>query len=228
MIKEWFSDVAKLLFPKVCVLCKQDLISEENHLCSLCLSELPQTNFTNHSENVLTNKLKGRFDFEKANALYYFNIESKVQDILHEVKYKSNEQLAYYLGELLALKLKDSLKEIDVIIPVPLHKKRILERGYNQSALLAEGLGARLNIEVEEGVVQRKKHTETQTKKNRSERVENMKNAFQWDTAVRNKRILFLDDVITTGATLESLVLAMPAEWNNQVNILSFAAAIES
>lgn len=228
MIKEWFTDVSKLLFPKVCLLCSADLVSAEEHLCTSCLLELPLTNFKNHAENSLRQKLKGRFDFHELNALYYFNTESKVQDILHEVKYKSNHHLAYYLGRLMALKLGDQFQDVDLIIPVPLHKRRIAERGYNQSALMAEGMGDFMGLKVDSHLVERIRYTETQTRKTSAERIENMKNAFAWKQELRDKKILLLDDVITTGSTLESLVLAMPAEWNNEISMVSFAVAVNS
>lgn len=228
MLQEWFSDVFKLLFPRVCFLCKTDLVSEEEHLCAGCILELPETNFSKFEENPLDQKLKGRFDFKKINALYYFNADSKVQDILHEVKYNSNYHLAYYLGKIMAQKLGAHLKNADVLIPVPLHKRRVAERGYNQSEVIAEGIGNFIDLKVETNLVERIRYTETQTSKTRADRIENMKDAFEWKQDIRNKKILLLDDVITTGSTIESLVLAMPKDWNNTIHVASFAVAVNS
>ncbi len=226
-VKDWFTDMGKLLFPKLCFLCKEDLISDEEQLCSSCVNELPFTNFHEHKENALCIKLQGRFEFEAATALLYFNTEGKVQEILHEIKYRGNIYLAQYLGKLMASRLKEYYKEIDILVPIPLHKKRTKERGYNQSEEIAKGISELLSIPVISNSALRVKHTETQTHKTRSERAQNMQEAFQWNE-VRNKHILLIDDVITTGSTLESLVSALPAEWNNTISILSLSAAIEA
>ena len=157
----------------------------------------------------------------------YFNSDSKVQKMLHEIKYQGNYFLAEYWGELMAHKYLNQLKQHDVIIPVPLHKHRVAERGYNQSYHLAQGLSTVLDIPVMQHVVKRIKDTDTQTHKSKAERLENMKDAFEW-TQIENQRILLIDDVITTGSTLESLVLALPSEWKNKITILSLAVAVDS
>lgn len=227
-MRAWISDLTKLLFPNNCFLCKQDLIPGEKQICTACLACLPQTNFHEHADNALSQKLKGRISFERAIAMYYFNAEGKMQEVLHEIKYRNNEHLAIYLGELLANKMKRVFADVDVIVPVPLHEARITERGYNQSELLAQGLSEQWSIPIMTQAVKRTKNTETQTHKTRSERVENMKNAFVWETQINNKHILIIDDVVTTGSTIESLVLALPTEGQNKISILSLAAAIES
>ena len=228
MIKDWLHDVSKLLFPNNCFSCGLNLVSNEQHICSSCLTNLPQTNFYKHKENALSEKLKGRFDFEQAMALYYFNTEGKIQEILHEIKYRNNPYLATYMGQYMAGKLQDVFDDVDLIIAVPLHSKRTTERGYNQSELLAQGFSERLGIPLFSNAVKRIKNTETQTHKTRLERLENIKQAFQWKEQIKGKHILLIDDVITTGSTLESLVRAMPIEYDNKISILSLAAAIES
>lgn len=228
MLREWSKDLVGLFFPNLCLLCKQDLVSEEKHICTSCLVDLPQTNFHHHKENTLSQKLKGRFDFEYATALYYFNTASKIQEILHEIKYNDNQHLAYYLGELMAAKLKDHFNTIDIVIPIPLHAKRKKERGYNQSEEMAKGFGRTLGIPIDTTTVRRIKNTETQTHKTRGERIENMQNAFHWSSPLLGKNILLIDDVITTGSTIESLLLARPQSDGGSISILSLAAAIES
>lgn len=230
MIKQWAKDIFGLFFPDQCVLCKNELVSEEKQICSSCLFSLPLTNFQNQKENALTDKLKGRVNFEQAAALYYFNTDSAVQDILHQIKYKDNEHLAVFMGTQMANQMKKSLAAIDFIIPVPLHKKKLSQRGYNQSLLLGNGIANTLNIPLGNEFIIRTKNTETQTNKTRKQRVENVKDAFEWKNSemLKGKHLLLIDDVITTGATLESCILALPKDLNCKISILSLAAAIES
>ncbi len=228
MVKEWFIDLGRLIFPKTCTLCSQQLVSEEEHICSTCFVGLPQTNFHEYEDHALNHKFKGRLDFEQAVAMYYFNTAGGIQEIIHEIKYRNNHYLGEYMGKFMAKKLGGFFENVDVIVPVPLHPVRLAERGYNQSEILAKGLSQQMNILYKPQVVSRVRNTETQTNKTRMERFENMKGAFEWQKIVRNQHILLVDDVITTGATIESLVHCLPKEWNNQISILSLAAVIES
>jgi ComF family protein len=223
----WLNDVYKLLFPKLCSLCQQDLLSEEEQICTTCLLGLPFTNFHRNNKNALSQKLKGRFDFQSANSLLYFNTESQVQQILHQIKYNSNEYLAEYMGKLMGERLKESYQNIDLVVPVPLHKRRIEERGYNQSERIGRGFVEVLGTELSTTFAHRIVNTPSQTNKNKNERFENMKDAFQWKK-LSNKNILLLDDVITTGATMDSLINAMPKEWNNSIQIISLAAVTDN
>lgn len=229
IIKTWSNDLAGLFFPKMCVLCQQQLFSNEQHICATCQNDLPQTNFKK-DYNALEQKMLGRFDYQHVLAMYYFNTDSAIQKILHQIKYKKNNNLAVYMGALLAQKFAEELSEIDVLVPIPLHKKRIDQRGYNQSLLLAMGLSSVLNIPIELGAVLRTKNTETQTKKSLSERMDNMKNAFVWqDVAhLNNKKICLIDDVITTGSTIESCIECAPKGIQSNFSVLSLAAVIES
>ena len=218
------NDLIGLFFPNLCLLCNQELLTDEQHICSQCLISLPETNFHNHEENnALEQKIKGRFPFEAASAFYYFNTASQVQEILHQIKYRGNKQLAIFMGELIAQKLGDFFTNVDLIVPIPLHRKRIEERGYNQSELMAQGLGEAIGLPFENSLVARVRNTETQTHKTRQERIDNMKDAFEWYVPAKfyNKHLLLLDDVITTGSTLESLITVAPAEANLKFTILS-------
>jgi len=223
----WFNDVYKLLFPKLCSLCHQDLVDSEEQICTTCLLSLPFTNFHKNDDNALSQKLKGRFEFQNANSLLYFNADGQVQQILHQIKYFKNEYLAEYMGKLMGERLKESYQNVDVVIPVPLHKRRREERGFNQSERIGSGLVQALQVDLAPHFAHRIVNTPSQTNKNRSQRIENVKNAFEWKK-LTNTNILLLDDVITTGATLDSLVNAMPTEWNNTIQILSLAAVTDN
>ncbi len=229
-LKTLAEDLAGLFFPNICVLCKNELLSAEQHLCTTCITTLPETNFHKQIENPLTSKMLGRFPFEKIIALYYFNTEGQVQEILHEIKYRKNKQLAKFMGSVLATKLRDALQDINVILPIPLHTKRLQDRGFNQSAIIAQQLATDLKKVYHEKIVSRIKNTETQTNKNRSQRMDNMENAFAWsnDENLKNAHILLVDDVITTGATIESCILAAPPNFNLKFSVLTLAAAVDS
>ena len=176
------------------------------------------TNFHLHTDNALDQKLKGRLVYNKAFSMYYFNTQGAVRDVLYQIKYQRNNYLANYFGEQLGHYYKSQLKNIDVIIPVPLHPKRIAERGYNQSKLLADGINKVTKTPVNVDLVKRIKNTETQTHKSRIERVENMLAAFEWQKSdlLKSKSILLIDDVITTGSTLESCIRSAPIENSQQ------------
>lgn len=222
-------DISGLFFPNICVLCTAELFSQERHLCSSCIVALPQTNFKK-DYNPLDQKLRGRIPYDKVLTMFYFNTDGAVQELLKQVKYRNNSFLAIYLGKLLAQKMEAELNTIDVLIPIPLHKKREDARGYNQSLLIAQGISDELGIPIKNDIVFRTKYTASQTYKSRNERAENMKGAFAWKdkNELKNKKICLIDDVITTGSTIESCILSAPKDLQANFTILSLAAAIES
>src|SRR6185312_5058207 len=151
--------------------------------------------------------------FFYATSFAYFTSEGLLQHLLHGLKYTNKKQTGIYLGKQLAYDLQQTnwISEIDAIIPIPLHNKKEAIRGYNQSELIAEGIGNVLNIPVLNNALLRKRHTDSQTKKSREERLMNMKDAFEVTSShlLKNKHILLVDDVLTTGATIESAALAL-------------------
>ncbi len=223
-------DLWNLIFPNVCLICNNILISGEQHICLGCFAQLPRTHFQQHNDNALEQKLFARFPFERASALFYFNTGSKIQQLIHEIKYNNNEKLAIYLGTVLASESVKIFESIDVIVPVPLSKKRQFERGYNQSALLAQGIAAQTGLIINEKLVMRVKNTESQTRKTKLERIANLSNAFEWHLPANysEKHILLIDDVITTGATVESLILAAPKAAGLKFSVLCLAHAANS
>jgi ComF family protein len=207
-VKEIKNSFLHLLFPHVCSACGNDIINEENMLCMRCISELPETNFHMHSNNPVEKIFWGRLPLVSATAQYYFSKESRMQHLMHQFKYKGSKDLGKQLGYLMGNDLSQSnrFKNIEAVIPLPLFAAKEKKRGYNQATVLCEGIAEIMKIEVLTDVIIRTQHTETQTKKGRIERWANIEGKFELikPDKARNKNILLVDDVITTGATLEA------------------------
>lgn len=196
-----------LIFPHVCAGCGTDLSNTENQLCLRCAAALPQTFFELHGNNPVEKKLWGRLPVQAATAQYYFTRESLVQQIVHEIKYRNNTSLGRQIGRMMGRSLLQSGRfMVDVLIPLPLFPEKEKKRGYNQSMVLCRGIADEMQIPVLNDIVIRPQFTETQTKKGRIERWKNMDGKFvlKDESAIAGKHVLLIDDVITTGATLES------------------------
>jgi ComF family protein len=205
---DFLQNFALLAYPKTCCACGTILLTREVHLCLHCRALLPKTRFHKYLDNQLTKIFWGRLQLETGTSLYYFQKGGKVQRLIHELKYKSNTQLGFYLGQLLGLNIKSSpyYEDIDCIIPVPLHPKKERLRGFNQSAVIAGGIASSLTVPCPKHLLVRNEYTETQTKKNRFSRWQNVADVFETPEpeALINKSVLLVDDVVTTGSTLEA------------------------
>ncbi|RZM24661.1 MAG: ComF family protein [Pedobacter sp.] len=201
-------DLLSLLFPNLCCACGLQLYRGETHLCTGCLNNLPYTDHHTDPQNKAARKLWGRIQFDAAMAMLHFKKGSRVQNIIHHLKYGNNSGIGVQLGMMMAEKLQiaTAFEQIDLIIPVPLHKKKEWRRGYNQSKSIADGIAAVLGVPVNHTTLIRKIATESQTNKNRFGRYENMKDVFKImdEQVLHGKHVLLVDDVITTGATIES------------------------
>lgn len=207
LIKEIKESVLQLFFPHVCTGCGSDSISPESMLCIKCIAALPETNFELYPGNPVEKTFWGRAPLQAASACYYFTKESLVQRLMHQFKYKRNKELGLQLGKIMGTQLMRSGRfNADILIPLPLFPAKEKRRGYNQATVLCEGIAEALNIPVVENAVIRPQHTETQTKKGRIERWKNIDGKFLLTNpgAVHNKHLLLVDDVVTTGATLEA------------------------
>ncbi|WP_428328651.1 ComF family protein [Mucilaginibacter sp.] len=206
--RSYLADFVSLLFPELCVACRQSLVANERLICTDCRYNLPFTNFHLQPDNIVARQFWGKLDIEAAYALYYFTKGGKVQNLMHQFKYKGMQQIGNLLGNLASEQLTRNpiFNTVDAIIPVPLHKKRLRERGYNQSTCFAEGLAQKLNAPVLDNNLVRVIKTETQTHKSRFARFENMQEVFTVLNPAQlvNKHVLLVDDVITTGSTLEA------------------------
>ena len=220
-----WSDFVSLLFPCLCLACEEPLPYHEPFLCLDCQLSLPQTNFHLHKNNPFVERFEGRVPLESAAALFYFSRLSKTQHLIHKIKYEDKREAATELGRLMGYKLLQSphFQGICTILPVPMHTRKQILRGYNQAESFATGLSEVLQIPVENKVLRKIKATDSQTRKNRWERLENTADVFEASTpsVFRDKHVLIVDDVLTTGATLEACALAI-TEKNEDVKI-SFA-----
>ena len=206
--RNYLADFVSLLFPELCAACRESLVANEHLLCTDCRFNLPYTNFHLQADNIVARQFWGKINIEAAFALFYFNKGGKIQNMLHQLKYNGQQQIGNLLGSIAGAQLakNEIFNNVDYIIPVPLHKKRFRERGYNQSTRFAEGLADKLNAVVEEGNLVRVKSTETQTHKSRFARFENMQEVFRVinPEKLKGKHVLLVDDVVTTGSTLEA------------------------
>ncbi len=205
---QYFADFISLCFPELCAACRESLVANEYLLCTNCLYNLPYTNFHLTADNIVARQFWGKIKLEAAYALYYFNKGGKVQNLMHQFKYKGMQEIGTILGNIAGEQLlqNELFKTIDLIVPVPLHKKRLQQRGYNQSACFANGLAQTMGLTVELTNLIREIPTETQTRKSRFARFENMQEVFLIKSPITfvNKHVLLVDDIVTTGSTLEA------------------------
>jgi len=172
-----------------------------------CMEAMPETNFELHAGNPVEKKFWGRLSLQQATAHYYFTRESLMQHLMHQFKYKRNKELGNQLGKIMGDSIKRSGRfKVDALVPLPLFPAKEKRRGYNQATILCEGMAESLQVPVLKDVVIRSQHTDTQTKKGRIERWQNMEGKFVLakPEAISNKNVLLVDDVVTTGATLEA------------------------
>jgi ComF family protein len=208
LIKEIKDALLHLAFPHVCEGCGTDNLQSDHLLCLRCLSSLPSTNFHMHPNNPIEKIFWGRIPIVSATSQYYFTKESMMQHLMHQFKYKGNKDVGIYLGKLMGWSMLESnrFSFIDALIPLPLHKSKEHKRGYNQATLLCEGISSIMNKPVLKNAIIRSEKTETQTKKSRIQRWQNMKGKFELanPSSIAGKHVLLVDDVVTTGATLEA------------------------
>lgn len=211
------SDVLSLLLPRCCPACGRVLKDWEECLCFNCLGQLPVTRFQEERDNAMAEMFWGRVNLSQAIAWFYFRKGSAYQDVLHKLKYNDRPDIGFSLGRQYGYELNksDGFIRPDLLVPVPLNSKKLRKRGYNQSDAIAKGLSAGLNISVAENVLIRPVATATQTRKSRYDRYLNVSGKFKVcnPELIKNRHILLIDDVITTGATLEACageLLAVP------------------
>lgn len=180
----------------------------EDIICTRCLSELPKTNYHRQLSNPIEDRLFGRIHLKHAWAFLKFRKSGIVQHLLHQLKYNNHPEIGVRLGMLYGKELQEQGfgNQFDLIVPVPLYSSRKRKRGYNQSAKFAQGLSTSLGIPWDETISIRRRRTATQTRKSKLDRWENVKDVFGVIDSgkIQNKRILLVDDVITTGATVEA------------------------
>jgi ComF family protein len=216
-INRLWQDFTALLFPRLCLACDQPLLSEEKYLCLNCDLLLPKTNLHLHAQNEITERFAGRIRIETAAALFYFSKAGKTQHLIHQIKYNDKREAAITLGFQYGQILSEMphFQVFDTIIPVPLHPSKQILRGYNQAEMFAQGLSDSMMIAMDTKALIKTKKTDTQTHKSRLERLQNVEEAYELKStaALKGKNILIVDDVMTTGATLEACVEPILAKY---------------
>jgi len=224
-------DFSHLFFPHICVGCGTDVLGMKAVLCIKCVNRLPVTNFHLYAENQVEKIFRGRLPISQATSLCYFSKDSLIQRLLHQLKYKGNKEVGYFAGRLMGIAIRQSetYDSVDALIPLPLFASREKKRGYNQAAVLCDGISAITGVPVLKNVISRLTSTETQTHKNRIERWLNMEGRFELrdPEAIKNKHVLLVDDVLTTGATLEACGHELLQAENTTVSIATLAYTVK-
>ena len=229
-LKNIFSSTIHLFYPHTCTGCGSDLVAEDNLLCLKCIHNLPHTNFAALANNQIEKDFWGRINLEAAYSQFYFSKEFLIQHLIHQLKYKGDTKIGFYLGEIMGKTLLKSnrFSTIDALVPLPLYADKEHKRGYNQATVICNGMSAVMNIPVLNEAVVRKQATETQTRKHRTERWENVKDSFKVAKPgeLSGKNLLLVDDVVTTGATLEACghVILQQGDVKLSIATLAYAA----
>lgn len=224
-----FNDFVNILFPKTCIGCSRALFKQETFLCLHCKSELPEAQYKANTENPASQLLAGRTYFNTCLPLYYYYRGGKVQKIVKEMKYGNQPELAQAMGKMMGRNMVGKFEpdQIHAIIPVPLHPKREKARGYNQSYFLSKGIAEIMEVPVLKDAIKRNVNTSSQTNKSRLKRWNNVSSIFslQNSECLTGKHILLVDDVITTGSTLESCCTVLNDVEDITISIATLATA---
>jgi ComF family protein len=224
-----FKNIINLFFPTVCAGCHSFLISNENVICTVCRHNIPLTNHHLNPENEAFKKFYGRIPIEYTSALFYFHKKGIVQELIHNLKYKGQEQIGTVLGEWYSEDLKNSIviQSVDQIIPVPLHKRKLRERGYNQVTKFGHALSEGLNIEYNPNLLVRNIYSKTQSRKSFLNRSDGIDALFDvtFTEKDHNKHFLLIDDVLTTGSTLEACSHALLKIPGAKISVVCMALA---
>lgn len=229
LIDKMVKNLLNLFFPEVCLSCDNQLETNEIYVCTLCRHDLPLTNFENTTNNEVTKILYGRVQLNNAFALLWFSKKGLVQHLLHNLKYKGHEEIGEFLGQWLGQELykHEGFRNVDVVIPVPLHSKRLRQRGYNQVHKFGMQLAEALECDFNTTVLQKAKATKTQVFKDRVRRWMNDDTLFivtEYET-LKGKHILLVDDIITTGATIETCANALSKIEGITISVATMAIA---
>jgi len=230
MVMSLTEDFLSLVFPNNCAACGNNLFEHEEVICSLCEFHLPQTNYHMDYDNPVAALFWGRAQVKSAAAYYHFNKGNRVQHLVHLLKYKGRCDVGIYLGRQYGQYLKNSplFRSVQMIIPVPLHRSKLLKRGYNQSEQFALGLSRSMNLPLNITSLTRTQASQTQTRKSRFNRWENVSGIFEVSDSesLIDKHILLVDDVITTGSTLEACITVLQTIPGIRISVAAIAVAM--
>ncbi len=224
-----YNDILELFFPALCVACGERLVSQEKFMCVPCWSDLPVTNYHLTPENKVAQLFWGRVKVEYATAFFSYKKGSNYQHLIHYTKYRGLKELGFETGKRFGAVLRESqfFNSVDVVVPVPLHPKKQKLRGYNQSEWIANGIAQTMDRPLSVKNLKRNLHTSTQTRKNRFERWQNVESTFEVTNPKEftDRHILLIDDVVTTGSTLEACILELLKVENVRVSIATLGFA---
>lgn len=227
---DFWDDFISLLFPRLCYGCGNYLLRNEKLICTECYVLIPRTNFHNETDNPVSQLFWGRCGIEKAAAFSFYNKGSRIRNLIHNMKYKGIKEIGFELGMIYAKSLKTSgfTDDIDLIIPVPLHPSKQRVRGFNQSECISRGIGEGTSLQVDVNAMARIQVSATQTKRSRYERWTNVEGIFRVRDPIRikGKHVLLVDDVITTGSTIESCTNELLKIDGVKVSVIALAFAV--
>ncbi len=226
-IKYYLNDFLNLFFPKVCHICSNNLLYNENIICTKCFYHLPRIDMSSAAENQVAQVFWGRINIQKAFSFIHYYKGGNFQKLMHQFKYKGYKEIGFELGKRFSKEISKQLTDIDLIIPVPLFWKKLKKRGYNQAEWIAKGIAETINKPVFSKTLVRIKENPTQTNKSRYQRWENVEGIFSLKNSksIKNKHILLVDDVLTTGSTLEACALTLQKEENTKISIFTLGFA---
>lgn len=226
--KKHINGLCQLIFPASCVCCGRSLVESERHICTYCINDLPKTHYHRQKNNPLERKFYGKgIAIEGVWAYYFFNKGGKARKLIHQFKYEGKKEIGFMIGRWYGYELKRQVPKLpfDSIVPVPLHKKKLYHRGFNQSKVFGDGLAVELQLPVEE-LLEKKLDISSQTAKTRLDRWINSRSAYTLNPAseIKGKRILLIDDILTTGSTLEACARVLLEHGAKRIHILVMAA----
>ena len=221
--------MAGLFFRRRCMVCGEPLLDGERHICTACAYLMPMTGFASEAENALFRRFWGIVPVERAAALIFFIHGSEWQRMIHGFKYRDKWRWAYVMGRRLGAALRDGglFADVEAVLPVPLHSRRLLMRGYNQSEYIARGVAEELGIPVESGILYRRRNNPSQTRLDERDRRENVRDLFgvRHTERLRGRHVLIVDDVITSGETVTACAEALIAAAECRISVASVAAS---
>ncbi|MGB4414549.1 MAG: phosphoribosyltransferase family protein [Paludibacter sp.] len=228
-MKRIINDFTGIFYPNICLICGENLLTNECQICLSCLNQIPRTNYHLVNDNPVEKRFWGKVPVCRGTSFFYFHKGSPFQKLLHELKYKGNKEIGEIMGKYAAVDLLESTDfiSIDIIIPIPLHPKKFAKRGYNQSEWIGKGLSEMLHKPQDLNTLRRTKENATQTRKNVFERYENTEGIFEITDkeALREKHVLLVDDVLTTGSTLEAAANTLLQIAGIKISVFTLAIA---
>lgn len=226
-VKRSLRALRHLAYPDLCGACNQALYQQEYGICRHCGLRLPYTHFHRIEQNPVAQLFHGRLRLEHASALFFFEKGGMVQELMHNIKYNRGLAAARQAGRWMGEALLEAHWDVDIIVPVPLHRRKLRQRGYNQSLMIALGVHDQLKIPVCTDALIRSTHTLSQTRQSRLGRWENVGSSFSCieSSRITRKHVLLIDDVVTTGATLEACGMALLNNIDTRLSIASLALA---